>query len=163
MTQNNYKNKVKSFSASLFNGDFWFGDAYLNRADKNFLSLTDIVKEIKDKEILEKQSVSLEVFSDDYVPQGYIRLILKDIDVNQIFLKHNMTLKYLEIEKEGGKQKYIKSFILGSEGREMDCYSVGENMSLTIEKHNSSILNLKLKEISGREENLSIVNGVIIT
>ncbi len=91
-------------------------------------------------------------------PVGYIRLYLEGIDINQLFLKHNITLKYLDL---GGKL-YIKSFILGQENREIDCYSEGENQSISIKKKNDSQLSVKLLELGGGVQDIAIVNGVII-
>ena len=94
----------------------------------------------------------------DIIPSGYIKLFLEYIDINQIFIKHNITLTYLDL----GGQKYIKSFILGNEAKEVDCYSEGENESLTIKKDNNSIIKIILKEKNGNVSEFSVVNGIVI-
>ena len=156
---------------------------------ENFFDLENTEDSTKDRsaiknrqiEILESDDLSrgvtiseINIISDiSNTPNGYIKLYLKGIDPTSLFAKHNITLKYIEVKNEDKNnnnfkidnnvsQKYIKSFILGNQDREIDCYSMGENESLTMEKHNSSILNVILKEKSGLEERVSIVNGIII-
>ncbi|MDQ5957118.1 MAG: hypothetical protein QG614_92, partial [Patescibacteria group bacterium] len=160
--------KRKSFKellSSIVAGDFWFEDENFNKANKKIIrdgkELRTIQQINKNKIIIaeeenytggvQEKELRVEVSTDsNALPSGYIRLILKDIDVNTLFLKHNITLKYIT----ANNKMYIKSFILGNEGKEIDCYNIGENESLTIDKENNSIIKIILKEIGGKEEEI---------
>lgn len=176
--KSNFKNKLIKF----FSEDFWFQDERENKAEKRYIEdiKEESLKTINILELKKRKNISsnkneinierenksikdldfkqLTISENLENPQGYIKLFLKDITIDQLFLKHNITLKYLNI----GNNLFIKSFILGNESKEIDCYNVGENESLTIEKHNNSIINIKLKETLGNEESLSVVNGIVL-
>ena len=180
------------------NSNFWFGDFKENTESEKDISKSmleikvkslsgvgmenkenlirrDKKETVKDNdsnmETLKKEDFkSVKNLEENKIPAMYIKLFLEDININQLFLKHNITLKYIEIIdeelfKNSGirkADKYIKSFILGNMDREIDCYSNGENESLIISKQNASITNITLQEKSGTLEKIIVVNGVII-
>ncbi len=180
MSKKSYKdsrNYFKDFIKDIFDEDFWFGDDKVNKAIKTYSNkdqanntLQNInILELKNRIVsknseVEYQDKSFSNFKDILIkedvatPHGYVKLYLNNIDINKLFLKHNITLKYLNI----GNELFIKSFILGNENKEIDCFHLGENESITIEKHNNSIIYIKVKETSGQEISLSIVNGIVL-
>lgn len=164
------KNTLGGFIASLFDGTFWFGDFDINVADKVLTKGEAKIRTIKTISISElgknKKVKEIDTLIPDLTPviplakgevlHGYIKLTLKNTDVNQIFLKHNITLKYINVSG----QMYIKSLVMGNTSSEIDCYSEGENESLTIEKVNDSSLLITLLEKDGQAEVLNVINGV---
>jgi hypothetical protein len=52
--------------------------------------------------------------------------------------------------------------LLVNDDRELDCFSLGENHSLTIKKENNSILKLFTQEINGKIDEVIIVNGRVV-
>lgn len=177
------RKSAKEILKSVVTGDFWFPDDKLNVATKKIIGADGKVKtkidqiaesvnknsiivptENKIENRIENNSIEFRevvvesAVDPDSAPIGYIRLFLNGIDVNTLFLKHNITLKYITL----GDKMYIKSFILGNDGKEIDCYNIGENESLTIIRENNSIVKIILKEISGNHDEITIVNGAIL-
>ena len=190
--KNNIKKKILS-NLNFFlniNSNFWFGDFKENTESEKDISKSMLEIKVKSlsgvgmenkenrenresenkKESVKEDFKSVKNLEESKIPAGYIKLFLEEIDINQLFLKHNITLKYVEIIDEElfkntsirKADKYIKSFILGNMDREIDCYSNGENESLTILKQNASIINVTLQEKIGTLEKIIVVNGVVI-
>lgn len=190
--KNNIKKKILS-NLNFFlniNSNFWFGDFKENTESEKDISKSMLEIKVKSlsgvgmenkenrenresenkKESVKEDFKSVKNLEESKIPAGYIKLFLEEIDINQLFLKHNITLKYIEIIDEElfkntsirKADKYIKSFILGNMDREIDCYSNGENESLTILKQNASIINVTLQEKIGTLEKIIVVNGVVI-
>lgn len=171
----------------ILNSSFWFEDKDLNVAEKEIIienSIEDNKREAYEKKIRDDYEMTLELEKntkriDSEIeeinktkeiyevkditeiiskPNGYIDLYLININVDELFLKHNITLQYLDIN--GGK--YIKEIKLSNQGRELDCFADGENKSLTMEKISSTQLLITLEESSGNVEKIIIINGKII-
>ena len=138
----------------------------------NFLNINfqDLKKNstLKTKEALHLENVKKENVSKSIkinhepmmssTPAGYIKLFLENTNTNELFIKHNITLKYIQIENN----LFIKSVLLVNDDRELDCFSVGENESLTITKENNSILKLSIRELNGNTDQIMIVNGRVV-
>jgi hypothetical protein len=160
---------------NFFDTDFWFGKEE-NKSDKKILyikSENETLKNVltKNENILESginnfSGISFQDLKKDRVyenqkeicPNGYIKLNLENIDTNELFIKHNITLKYIQVENN----MYIKSILLVNDDKELDCFSVGENHSLKIKKENNSILKLFIQEINGNVDEIMIVNGRVV-
>jgi hypothetical protein len=84
-------------------------------------------------------------------------LYMININPDELFIKHKVSMQYLTINGN----KFIKEIILTNQGRELDCYSEGENKSLTIEKISSTQALLTLEELDGKTEKMIMINGVI--
>ncbi len=172
MRANNILNKIIIKSKDIyeyFDADFWFGKEE-NRADKKLLKIK--TEKVIESNVLEKDTrvfsgISFEDLKKDRNPQinkevfptGYIKLNLENIDTNELFIKHNITLKYIQVENN----MYVKSILLVNDDRELDCFSVGENHSLTIKKENNSILKMFIQEINGNMDEVMIVNGRVVS
>ncbi len=164
----------------LLNGSFWFEDENLNVAEKEIVvetsneeekrevyeqkirtdyeALLMAEKRLEEKLVEEKEdSENINNFTER--PTGYIDLYLINLTADELFLKHNITLQYLDIK---GK-KYIKEIRLGNQGRELDCFAEGENRSIAMEKISSTQLVITLEEISGNIEKVIIINGRLVS
>jgi hypothetical protein len=89
---------------------------------------------------------------------GWLKLKLININIDELLSKHNITLKYIEVEGE----KYIKSFILANDKRELDCFNIGENDLVIFQKESDGILLVRVLEKSGVEVKLYIHKGQIV-
>lgn len=176
----------KNLLDDLMDGSFWFGKNENkaevekvintrfanNNVKENFeqvqISFLDMGKEKESKIIIEniqvekvsktqEEDVTLED-SNLNNPLGYIKLIMINTNPNELFVNHNITMQYLTINGN----KFIKELRLTNQGRELDCYSEGENKSLSIEKISSTQLLLTLEEKSSKLDKFIIINGAII-
>jgi hypothetical protein len=165
----------KNLIDDLFDGSFWFGKNHnkaepviikkqSNISEKSFMNIIieskkeDVAKMVSEKVIILKEEESKSEERVFNIPTGYIKLYFKDINPNEIFVNHNITMQYLTINGH----KFIKELKLTNQGRELDCYSEDENESLTIEKISKTQLLLTLLEKNGNLEKFIIINGVII-
>jgi hypothetical protein len=177
--------KIKNIY-NYFDDEFWFGKE-INRADKKVIEIKSIDKSMNENRLmsidfkdLKREKRNLEPLieknldvnkesdkeyekdgedrSKSLIPAGYIKLFLENTNTNELFIKHNITLKYLQVENN----MYIKSMLLVNDDRELDCFSLGENHSLTIKKENNSILKLFTQEINGKIDEVIIVNGRVV-
>ncbi len=170
----------KNLLDDLMDGSFWFGKnenkaehrvikpVYLREEKTSFLDmgkekLSKEIGEIKIGEIfVENESVEddIKYFKNSFsnTPVGYIKLFMVNINPNELFVNHNITMQHLTINGN----KFIKELRLTNQGRELDCYSEGENKSLTIEKISTTQLLLTLEENNGNLEKFIIINGAII-
>lgn len=178
-------NKMKNL-LNIFDADFWFGIE-----EKKMLKKTTNKKELKDKDLdkdlrllkkeleisennlthvnfqdLKRKTLIVTDFQKNIpidtvklMPAGYIELYLENTNTDELFAKHNITLKYINIDNS----TYIKSVLLVNDDRELDCYSLGENQSLTIKKENTSILRFIIKEKGGKVEEVTVVNGRVLS
>lgn len=152
-----------NYFISLFNGDFWFGETHKQKKRVKTNGASVHLKETEGKAVnhfyLNKapEKVKVPVTSLD-TPHGYIPLRLEGIDANELFTKHNITLKCLHIDG----QLFIKSLLLVSDEREFDCYHLGENQSMKITKENESLISFTIHEKNGKSDTIYAVNGRIV-
>lgn len=176
----------KNLLDDLMDGSFWFGKDENkaevkkvintkfadNNLEENFeqvkISFLDMGKEKESKITIEEVKVEkvTSIQAEDKMsedlnlnnPLGYIKLIMINTNPNELFVNHNITMQYLTINGN----KFIKELRLTNQGRELDCYSEGENKSLTIEKISSTQLLITLEEENGKLDKFIIINGAII-
>lgn len=165
----------KNIIDSLFDGSFWFGENH-NHAKivKEMNEKFEIANELLEVKVSffdmggEKNKKELEIKIEEVNkdieskilnnPVGYIELYMSNINPDELFIRHNISMQYLTINGN----KFIKELRLTNQGRELDCYSEGENKSLTIEKISSTQALLTLEELNGNLEKFIIINGVIV-
>ncbi len=165
----------KNIIDSLFDGSFWFGEnhnyAKIVKGMNDKFEITNDLSEVKvsffdmggekNKKELE---IKIEEVNKDIEnkilnnPVGYIELYMNNINPDELFIKHNISMQYLTINGN----KFIKELRLTNQGRELDCYSEGENKSLTIEKISSTQALLTLEENNGKLEKFIVIKGVIV-
>lgn len=117
-----------------------------------------IKEDLEENMSLEEQELKARLSAGAIGPHGYVPLEIVDTNVNELFIKHNITLKYITAD---GKN-YIKSILLVSDDRELDCYSLGENILVSIKKLSDSLLSISVFENTGKNEMIHVVNGRVI-
>ena len=151
---------------SLFNGDFWFGkdNTYINVADRKVLPLkieTELFQKQNSKKEARKENSKFDLKLFQYLesPNGYIPIHFEDIDVNELFIKHGITVKNIFIDNI----YFAKSVVLSYDNREIDCFNTGENRYALIEKESENKVTLSVYDKYGNIDSVEIVNGKVIS
>ena len=95
---------------------------------------------------------------DPNTPMGYVSLMFENLDINKLFIKHNIILKHLKVNDT----LYIKSFILNNEKSEYACDNMGENVVIVFREKNDSFLEIIAENILGDRDYMHIINGRLI-
>jgi uncharacterized DUF497 family protein len=119
-----------------------------------------------EQELLQKQKpkkeykkFDLKLFQYLESPSGYIPIHFDKTDINELFIKHGITVKNIFIDDI----YFAKSIVLAHDHREIDCYNTGENRYALIEKENDSKITLSVYDKHGNIDSVEIVNGKVVS
>lgn len=88
----------------------------------------------------------------------YVPLILENININSLYIKHKILLKYIDIDNN----LYIKSIVLKKSKEEIGCFNNGENKKVIFRAKSDSLLQITAIEHNDREESIFVVNGKFV-
>ena len=166
MLEKNHNRKILKSISALFNGEFWFGadNSYINIANRKILPLKieqEIQERQKEKQKSQKEYKKFDLKLFQYLdsPSGYIPIHFDKIDVNELFIKHGITVKNIFIDNI----YFAKSVVLAYDHREIDCYNTGENRYALIEKENENKIVLSVYDKYGNIDSVEIINGKVVS